>query len=265
MISNAIFYSISLIAASGVLLPVSVFAQAQLPPVPVVVTPEAISAVADAPVDSLPPSEGVADIFLARKRYVAAITMYEKLPPTVQVLNKLGIACEHMGMKDRARSSFEAALKLDPKYAEVYNNLGTLAHSTGDWSRAEKMYRRSLKLKPNDANTLQNLGTLYYAQRKFKKGDQEFKRAIAIDPAILERSADRGIQANAKVRSASEIHYHLAATYAQAGSQKLALDYLRRAILEGFHDRNRLLHDKEFADLRTNNVFLAMVEDLQNP
>lgn len=215
------------------------------------------------PSASLPPSEGLADTLAVRGRYLAAIHVYEQLPPTATILNKLGIACEHMFMWDRARTSFEGAIKLNPKYAEAYNNLGTLSHSQGDLPRAEKMYRKSLKLKPDDPNTLQNLGTLYYAKRNFRKGDAEYRKALAIDPGILERTANRGIPANSKVKSASEIHYHLAATYAQAGSQKMALDYLRKAIMEGFRDRNRLMHDKEFADMRTSDAFLQMVEDMQ--
>lgn len=216
-----------------------------------------------APAPTKPPTEELADALQIRGRYLAAIQVYEQLPPTAQILNKMGISCEHMYMWDRARASFEGALKLNPKYAEAYNNLGTLAHSQGDLQRAEKMYRKSIKLKPNEANTHQNLGTLYYAKRNFRKGDGEYRKALALDPGILERSANRGIPANSKVQSASEIHYHLAGTYAQAGSQKLAMDYLRKAILEGFRDRNRLMHDKQFADLRTSDAFLTMVEDMQ--
>jgi tetratricopeptide (TPR) repeat protein len=200
---------------------------------------------------------------MARGRYLAAIHVYDQLPTTASVLNKTGVACEHMLMFERARTSFEAALKLDPKYAEAYNNMGTLAHSQGDLGRAEKMYKKALKLKPSAANTMQNLGALYYAQRKYKKGDAEYKRALAIDPGILEHSAHTGIPTTSKAEAASELHYHMAMTYAQAGSRAMALDYLRKAIGEGFSDRNRLLHDKEFADLRTTDVFLKMVDDLK--
>lgn len=216
------------------------------------------------PAPSQPPSEGLADALQVRGRYLAAIQVYEQLTPTPAILNKMGISCEHMFMWERARTSFEGALKLNPKYSEAYNNLGTLAHSQGDLQRAEKMYRKSIKLNPNDANTHQNLGTLYYAKRNFRKGDGEYRKALTLDPGILERSANHGIPANSKVQSASEIHYHLAGTYAQAGSHKLAMDYLRKAILEGFKDRNRLMHDKQFADLRTSNAFLTMVEDMQH-
>ena len=48
-----------------------------------------------------------------------------------------------------------------------------------------------------------------------------------------------------------------------ASSDTLAIQYLRKAIGEGFHDRNRLLHEKQFADLRTQPIFLQMVDDLK--
>jgi tetratricopeptide (TPR) repeat protein len=234
-----------------------------IPATPATAAVETTHAAVD-PVLSMPPSEGLADALTAHGRYLLAIKTYEALPPTAPIENKLGIACLHMRMFDKAHASFEAALKINPKYAEAYNNLGTLAHSQNDFRHAEKMYQKSLKLNGDAANTWQNLGTLYYAEHKFKQGDKAYKQAIALDPHILEESNRRGITAQTKANSVSEIHYHLAMTYAQAGSKALALQYLRQAITEGFHDRNRLLHDKEFADLRTTEVFLKMVDDLKN-
>jgi tetratricopeptide (TPR) repeat protein len=209
------------------------------------------------------PSEGAADTLAAHGRYLAAIAVYTQLPPTAENQNKLGMAYEHMRMAAPARAAFQSALKIDARFAEAYNNMGTLEHSTGNLKQAEKMYRKALKLKPGMPNTLQNLGTLYYAQGKYKKGDAEYRKALEIDPMIMERNRGQGIQTQTSGRGVSEIHYHLAANYAQAGNGKLAMDYLRRAITEGFTDRNRLLHDKEFADLRTSDAFLQMVDDLK--
>lgn len=210
-----------------------------------------------------PPSEQLGDTLSARGRYLLAIRTFEQLPSTAPVENKLGVACLHMLMFDRARASFEAAIKLNPKYPEAYNNMGTLLHSQGDLSRAEKMYKKALKLKPESPSTLKNLGTLYYAERKFKKGDAAYHEALRLDPGVLERTNGHDIQANAKGQSAGEVHYHMALSYAQAGSYPMALQYLRKAISEGFHDRNRLLHEKDFGDLRTQPIFLQLVDDLK--
>ncbi|MGI4855017.1 MAG: tetratricopeptide repeat protein [Janthinobacterium lividum] len=229
------------------------------------VTPEAAqpqtSAAPEKPLP--PPSEALADTLSARGRYLLAIRTYEALPTSPIIDNKLGVACLHMLMFERARTNFEAAIKLDPRYAEAWNNLGTLAHSLGDLPRAEKMYKKALKLKPDSPSTLKNLGTLYYAEHKFRKGDRAYHQAIRLDPEALERTSGHDIQTSAKAQSAGEVHYHMALTYAQARSFPLALQYLRKAIGEGFHDRNRLLHEKDFGDLRTQPVFLQMVDDLK--
>lgn len=227
---------------------------------PVSIPPTAVKA-ADAPLPL--PSEQLADTLSARGRYLLAIKTYEVLPPTAPIENKLGVACLHMLMFERARTSFDTAIKLDPKYPEAYNNMGTLAHSLGDLHRAEKMYKKALKLRPESPSTLKNLGTLYYAEQKFKKGDQAYHLALQLDPQALERNTGHDIQTTTKGQSAGEVHYHMALSYAQAGSYPMALTYLRKAIGEGFHDRNRLLHEKDFADLRLQPVFLQMVDDLK--
>ncbi len=214
---------------------------------------------------SLPPTEMLGDALNARGRYVAALRVFEQLQPrTPVVANKIGVASEHMRMFDRAKLSFDEAIRLDRNYAEAYNNLGTVYHSQGDLGRAEKLYKRAIKLKPQSADSWQNLGTLYYSKRKFKKGEEAYHEALRIDPHIFDRSAQHSIQAAGDRKNSMEMHYHLACTFAKSGNSALALDYLRKCILEGFHDKNRMLHEKEFADLQTTPVFLKMVEDLKN-
>ena len=214
---------------------------------------------------NLPPSEILGDALNARGRYLAALHVFEQLQPRTPVIaNKIGVASEHMRMFDRAKLSFDEAIRLDANYSEAYNNLGTVYHSQGDLGRAEKLYKRAIKLKPQSADSWQNLGTLYYSKRKFKKGEEAYHEALKIDPQIFDRSAQHGIQAAGDRKNSAEMHYHLACTFAKSGNSALALDYLRKCILEGFHDKNRMLHDKELADLQTTPVFLKMVEDLKN-
>lgn len=210
-----------------------------------------------------PPTLALADSLTARGRLLAAIRVYGKLEPTTaNIQNRMGVASERMFMFEQAQRCFEAALKLDPKLAEAWNNLGTVMHNRGDLGRAEKDYRKAIKLKPSNADAYQNLGALYYGKRNYKKGDAMFREAMRIDPEVMERTAQRGIQAAGSGKNQAEMHYHQACTFAQSGSMQLALDYLRRSIVEGFHDRNRLLHETSFAELRTSEPFLKMVDDL---
>ncbi|MBE7181218.1 MAG: tetratricopeptide repeat protein [Terriglobus roseus] len=211
-----------------------------------------------------PPSLDLADTLVARGRYLAAIRVYGKLAPTTaNIQNRMGVASERMLMFEQAQHCFEAALRLDPKMGDAWNNLGTVMHNRGDLGKAEKDYRKAIKLKPNNADAYQNLGALYYSKRNYKKGDAMFREAMHIDPEVIERTAQRGIQAGGGSKNQAEMHYHQACTFAQSGNPRLALEYLRRSIVEGFHDRNRLLHDASFADLRTSEPFLKLVDDLK--
>ena len=224
------------------------------------------SAAAKAQDDAMnaPLTEAQGDSFLARGRYIAAIRSYGGAEPkTAAIYNKLGIACEHMRMNDRARDSFTKALKLNPKFAEVYNNLGTLAHTEGDYKHAEKFYKQAIRLDPRSPDAEKNLGTLYYARGKYAKGDQAYRRAHELDSTIFARSSHAPIQASTEAKNTANLHYHLAKTYARAGSGQMALDYLRKAINEGFRDRKRLLTDQEFAGLWNTPAFMKIVEDLK--
>lgn len=225
------------------------------------------AAEANAPRSALteaPRTEAQGDSFLARGRYLAAIDAYEGVEPkTAAIYNKLGIASEHMRLNDQARKSFRSALKLDPKSSEVYNNMGTLAHAEGDYKLAEKCYKKAIKLNPKSADAQKNLGTLYYARGKYGKGDRAYHQAQELDKTIFTRSAHAAIQASAENANRADMHYHLARSYAKAGSEQMALEYLRKAIDEGFKDKRRLLTDQEFATLWNKPAFMKLVEDLK--
>ena len=224
------------------------------------------AAIAPHPADADgPPSQVLADTLVARGRYLAAIRMYGQLTPvTANIQNRMGVASERMLMFDQAQKCFEAALQLEPKMADAWNNLGTVMHSRGDLGKAEKFYRKAIKLKPNNADSFQNLGALYYSRLNYKKGDAMYREAIRLDPEVMERTAQHGLQTSGAGKNQAEMHFHQACTFAQGGKPKLAMDYLRRSIVEGFHDRNRLLHEASFADLRTSEPFLRMVDDLKS-
>ena len=70
------------------------------------------------------------DLFMARKMYRDAVDAYTQGSKDDPVLwNKTGIAWHQLGQLDRARTYYEHALKLRPKYAEAQNNVGTVYYA----------------------------------------------------------------------------------------------------------------------------------------
>src|SRR5215468_3382005 len=61
-----------------------------------------------------------------------------------------------------------------------------------------------------------------------------------------------------------QLFYRLAAAQAQSGQRRLALEALTRAVAQGFNDVARLEQSEEFASLRQEKAFKALIEKLQS-
>lgn len=195
--------------------------------------------------------EARADIFMARKMYREAIDMYRKLPETHILANKIGIAYHQLTQLDRAKKQYERALKLNPKYPEAINNLGTVHYAKRSYRRAIRSYKKALVLTPNSASILSNLGTAYFARKKYKDAFETYQKALAIDPDVFEHRSTQGVLLQERsVEERAKFHFYLSKTYAKAGVVDRALLYMRKALEEGFRDKDKFKEDPEFAALR---------------
>ena len=75
--------------------------------------------------------------------------------------------------------------------------------------------------------------------------------ALSLDPEVFEhRGAYGTLLQERSVQEKAKFHYFMAKTYAQAGMNDRALQYLRKALEEGFKERQKLMEEPEFAKLR---------------
>ncbi len=197
-------------------------------------------------------AERRADILMARKMYREAIEMYrtESLKNPV-ILNKIGIAYHQMLQLEQARRFYEQAIKMNPKYAEALNNLGTVYYARKSYRRATSYYNRALKLTPQSASIYSNLGTAFFARKKYQEAADAYQTALKLDPEVFEHRSTYGVLLQERtVQERAKFHYYLAKTYANAGMNDRALQYIRKALEEGFTDKKKLNQDPEFAALR---------------
>ena len=192
------------------------------------------------------------DIFMVRKMYREAIEAFAEGPKNDAVLvNKTGIAYHQMQQLDRARKYYEQALKLKPSYAEAQNNIGTVYYAQKSFRRAIGAYRKAIRLSPNSASIHMNLGTAYFARKMEKESIAEYRTALQLDPDVFEHHGSYGVLLEERsVEEKAKYHYALAKLYAASNRQDLALQYLRRALEEGFRDRKKLAQDPEFQAMR---------------
>lgn len=192
------------------------------------------------------------DIFMARKMYRDAIEAYGQGPRDNPVLwNKAGIAWHQLGQLDRAKAYYERAVKLKPTYAEAENNVGTVYYAQKNYRRAIAAYRKALAITPQSASFHKNLGTAYFARKQDKESMAEYQEALRLDPEAFEnRSLVGTVLEESTVADRARYHYYLAKLYAQATRTDLAIQYLRKALEEGFHDKKKLEQDPDFQAMR---------------
>lgn len=90
--------------------------------------------------------------------------------------NLLGVAYDKKGFSDRAKESFERAVKLDED-ADTLNNLGFSLYQSGNYRAAVDRLKRAAKLAPQDERILNNLGLAYCRLGKIDEAHKAFTRA----------------------------------------------------------------------------------------
>jgi tetratricopeptide (TPR) repeat protein len=202
------------------------------------------------------------DIFMARKMYREAVEMYQQMPQDSPLMwNKLGIAYHQLGQLGLARKSYEKSVKLNPKYAEAINNLGTVAYAQKNFRRATSHYRRALKIAPTAASIHSNLGTALFARKKYEEAASEYQKALELDPNVFENRGSSGTMLQERtVEERAKFHYQLARIHARNGQHDRAIQYLRKALEEGFKQRDKIAEEDAFAALRDNPEFQTLLK-----
>jgi tetratricopeptide (TPR) repeat protein len=204
-------------------------------------------------------AETEADLLGIHHRYADAIEAYKKLTPqSAEIDNKIGVAYEHLSMEEEAKYYFRSALKKDKKLADAYNNLATVYYHEKNYELAAHLYKLSLRANSRNAAVYSNLGTLYMARKRYRDGAEAYQRAFSLDSNVFQEASE-GVRDEGASEDLAAMNYCFAKIYAQAGMNTLALEYLHKAIIAGFHDRNGLQNEEEFAGLRKLPEFQALV------
>ncbi len=91
--------------------------------------------------------------------------------------NLLGVAYDKKGLADRAKDSYEHAVKVEPEDAQTLNNLGFSLYQNGNYRAAVDRLKRAAKLAPTDERILNNLGLALCRLGKFQDAYKHFARA----------------------------------------------------------------------------------------
>jgi len=205
-----------------------------------------------------------ADLLRAQKAYPDALDYFRaalaKKPNSPQILNKMGIVdLQTMHLRD-AKRNFERAIKVDRTYADAHNNLGVVYYEAKTYGKAVKCYEKAIALREDAASYYSNLGAAYFARKDFEKASLSYSKALQLDPDVFERSSRTGVTAHLpSPEDRAHYSYVMARLYAHMGLAERSLQYLRKAMEEGYKDINLVYTDAEFSDLRKDPRFTELM------
>jgi tetratricopeptide (TPR) repeat protein len=192
------------------------------------------------------------DLYMARKMYREAIDTYRANALNSAVMwDKIGIAYHQIGDLNAARKAYERAVKLDKKYADAINNVGTVFYAEKKYRSAISRYNQALRYAPDSASIYSNLGTAWYARGRVDLMVQAYAKALQLDPDVFEKNSTVGTRMlDRGVTDKARYHFEMARLFAASGKNDVAMQYLRKALEEGFKEKDKLDQVKEFAVLR---------------
>jgi tetratricopeptide (TPR) repeat protein len=204
------------------------------------------------------------DELRVQKAYLDALDYYRaalaKQPNSPAIYNKAGIAELLMQRYNEAGKDFGRAIHLDHQLADAINNLGVIDYEAKKYGKAIKQYEKALRLRPDSASFYSNLGAAYFGKKDFEKASETYAKAMQLDPDILDRTSHNGISAQLpSPQDRARFDYIIAKLCARRGDRDRSLQYLRRALEEGYKAINDVYKDPEFAGLRSDTRFTELM------
>ncbi|MCJ7618426.1 MAG: tetratricopeptide repeat protein [Desulfobacterales bacterium] len=103
---------------------------------------------------------------------------YEKARPH----NNLGVACNDMGMFDKAINEINKAIDLKPSFVNAYISLGNAYLNKGLFDIAIKEYRNALRLKTDYAEVYVSIGNTYIKKGLIDRAIESYSKALTLKP-----------------------------------------------------------------------------------
>jgi tetratricopeptide (TPR) repeat protein len=185
---------------------------------------------------------------LEQGKVEAAISEFQKAttidPKYGAAQLNLGYAYERANLSDEAMDAYRKSIELEPRNFYARNNLGVLYSKKGMYDQAIAELQDALKNEPGNAMALKNLETV----KKNKAALQEREAVIA--------RAEKEVEAKPSDPTPA---YQLARVYATYGKKEEAIEWLGKAIGQGYKDIAYLKTDPAFAAMREERDFQLLL------
>jgi tetratricopeptide (TPR) repeat protein len=182
-----------------------------------------------------PPVEKVSEIPDNVKNFLSAESYY------LNGTNKLT-----SGDMEGAAKEYQAAISVDPKYADALADFGALKSIQGDWQSAGDLYKRAIVARPNDSLFHANYARVLEKLGKPEVSRKELEQSYSLNPKdriVLQALSSKCLQEGDSVRAikllqdavhlfptSESMHERLSYAFVQSGDINSALAQAKEAV-----------------------------------
>jgi tetratricopeptide (TPR) repeat protein len=92
----------------------------------------------------------------------------------------IATALVHLGEPDSARTEFQTAIRMDPKYVDALTGLGRLERDQGNKEQGTQYLETAVKYDSKDAPALYALGNAYLADKRYPDAEKIFRKGMLL-------------------------------------------------------------------------------------
>lgn len=200
--------------------------------------------------------ESLAVIMISLERYNDAEVFYKRVydtdPKRKGVNMGLGIINLYNKKVKEARSFFLKEVELFPDNVDAYFNLaisyefdlkGLRGSIDADYDNAIKYYKIVFEKDPKFLYAPFNIGLIYSKQKKYKDAIKITEEALKKLDAPNEKA-----------------YYNLACFYSLDDQKDKAINYLEKAIKQGFRDFDKIEKDPDFTNIKNEKNYIKLIK-----
>jgi tetratricopeptide (TPR) repeat protein len=119
-----------------------------------------------------------------------------------------------------------------------------LYEKNGQLDKAQREFETALKLEPGSMKILKALAMVYVNKKQYQEAILTFKRLVDIQP-------ENNI-----------FYYNISCLYAIQNMKNESIEWLTKAIANGYNNRDHLKNDKDLENIRHTPYFKSLVDNI---
>jgi len=196
-------------------------------------------------------------------------------PNMAEAHMNLGVMLFYAGDYNKALFHLKRAAEINPEDDNAREKIKTVLEEKEKFQKEEKSILEKIAGKPGVYKLYVDLGDLYVKYKRFDMAEEHYKRAVMINPDnhenIMKLAKIYAMKGNfSKALSEAERairlkpgytygYYFIASVYSLLDDKERSLEWLKKAVANGFNNWDFMRSDKNFYNIRNTSYYMDLV------